>query len=356
MQITKVKTWQEDLELTKPYSIAFRTISSVENLFVLLETSNGDYGIGAGSPAEFVTGEKITDSLKHLNDHLEQCLLKKDIRQLPALLKSVEHSFSNFPAARAAIDIALFDLFSKTLNQPLVDFLGRSHPNGMLTSITIGIKALEETLEEALMNIKSGFQIIKLKTGKSVEADVETFSKLREKVGKNIVIRVDANQGYSVEDLIEFAQKTQHLNVEFFEQPFPPHQLDKMKKLPIDLAKQCAADEDLHLPSDAMHLSIPDQLYGIYNIKLMKCGGINPALKIADIAHWNQIDLMWGCNDESIISITAALHAALAAPATKYLDLDGSLDLARDIVDGGFILKDGKLFTNGEPGLGVRLK
>ncbi len=93
----------------------------------------------------------------------------------------------------------------------------------------------------------------------------------------------------------------------------------------------------------------------IYNIKLMKCGGINAALQIAEIANLAGIDLMWGCMDESIISISAALHAALASPATRYLDLDGSLDLARDIVSGGFVLNDGYLSVNENPGLGCTL-
>ena len=97
------------------------------------------------------------------------------------------------------------------------------------------------------------------------------------------------------------------------------------------------------------------QPFGIYNIKLMKCGGIFPAKGIADIALLAGIDLMWGCMDESIVSISAALHAALASPATKYLDLDGSFDLAKDLVEGGFVLKDGFLSTNDRPGLGCEL-
>ena len=85
----------------------------------------------------------------------------------------------------------------------------------------------------------------------------------------------------------------------------------------------------------------------------MKSGGVFPALRIAAIAQTAGIELMWGCMDESIISITAALHAALASPATRYLDLDGSLDLARDVVKGGFVLRDGYLSTSNAPGLGV---
>ncbi len=85
----------------------------------------------------------------------------------------------------------------------------------------------------------------------------------------------------------------------------------------------------------------------------MKCGGISPAQRIAHLAEATGTGLMWGCNDESRISIAAALHVALASPATRYLDLDGSFDLARDLAAGGFVLDEGMLRTAPGPGLGV---
>jgi L-alanine-DL-glutamate epimerase-like enolase superfamily enzyme len=97
----------------------------------------------------------------------------------------------------------------------------------------------------------------------------------------------------------------------------------------------------------------PPSASGIFNIKLMKCGGVNQGLKIADIALQSGVELFWGCNDESIVSITAALHAAFACSNTKYIDLDGSLDLGRDEVTGGFILKDGVMYCSDKPGLGL---
>jgi L-alanine-DL-glutamate epimerase-like enolase superfamily enzyme len=106
-------------------------------------------------------------------------------------------------------------------------------------------------------------------------------------------------------------------------------------------------------PKDALELIKPPRAAAIYNIKLMKCGGVSQGLKIADIALHEGIDLFWGCNDESIVSITAALHAAFACSNTKYIDLDGSLDLGRDAVSGGFILKDGYMTCSDKPGLGV---
>ena len=100
----------------------------------------------------------------------------------------------------------------------------------------------------------------------------------------------------------------------------------------------------------------PPRACGIFNIKLMKCGGVHAAKHIASIAETAEVDLMWGCMDESVVSISAALHAAFSSPATRYIDLDGSLDLARDVADGGFRLEDGVMRTLDTPGLGVTLR
>jgi L-alanine-DL-glutamate epimerase-like enolase superfamily enzyme len=355
LKITQVKTWSENLELTRPYSISYRTINSIENVFVHIETGNGLSGIGSGSPAQFVTGETLEASKTILNDKLESLLLGKDIRLLNEQCRLLETAMPETPAARTAIDIALHDTLAKHLNIPLVDMFGRAH-HSLPTSITIGIKdTIQETLEESEEYMAKGFKIIKLKIGKSVEKDVETTRKLFEKIGKRMKIRVDANQGYTPQDLIEYSQQTEGLNLDLIEQPFKRESVKEMYEVPEKLRNSCAADESLHGPSDALQLAAYPHAFGIYNIKLMKCGGVFQAKQIADIAQLSGIKLMWGCMDESIISITAALHAALASPATHYLDLDGSFDLARDIVRGGFILKDGCLSTTNEPGLGVQL-
>jgi len=353
LKITKVKTWSENLQLTRPYSIAYKTIDSVENVFVYLETGNGLYGIGAGSPADFVTGETMDAAKTILNDKLEMLLLGKDIRLLKEHCRLLEKVMPETPAASTAVDIALHDILSKHLNIPLVDMLGRVH-HSLPTSITIGIKdTIRETLEESEEFMAKGFKIIKLKIGKSVEKDVETTRKLFEKVGKKMKIRVDANQGYSPQDLIKYVRETEGLNLDLIEQPVKENRAKDMYEVPENLRRLCAADESLHKPVDALKLAAHPHAFGIYNIKLMKCGGVFTAMQIAEIAHLAGIELMWGCMDESIISITAALHAAFACPATRYLDLDGSFDLAKDIVTGGFILKDGFLSLSDEPGLGV---
>jgi len=353
-KISHLKIWKEDLELTRPYTIAYKTTSSVENIFVQVFTENGQFGIGAASPGEHVTGETIGDCVQALEKNAETLLVGKDIRQLKGILFHLESTFVNAPAAQAALDIALYDLYGKLLELPIAHCLGQVH-TALPTSITIGIKSIEESKKEAKEFLDMGFRILKVKTGISVEEDVALFSALRQYVGKDIKIRVDANQGYAQDDLKAFYNQTKDLDVEFIEQPLPKEKSVDMLDLDKSIRQSCVADESMQRPLDALQLAHQPQAFGIYNIKLMKCGGIAPALDIARIAHLANIDLMWGCMDESIISITAALHAALACPATKYLDLDGSIDLARDIVEGGFILKDGLLSINDQPGLGVKM-
>ncbi len=353
-KITAVRVWKENLELARPYSIAYKTIDAVENVFISLQTENGLAGIGSASPAPFVTGEEISDTLRILEQVAEENIKGQDLRHFHRTLHRTAAAMESFPAARAALDIALHALFANFLDVPLAHYLGQVH-TALPTSITIGIQDLKGTLEDAREFVGKGFKIIKLKIGKSLEEDIETFRRLREEVGPEILIRVDANQGYGPDDLAAFAKATHDHKVEFYEQPFPPGEIERMKLLPLELRNLSAADEDLISVTNAVDLAVPERPYGIFNIKLMKCGGIQPALHIAEIARRRQIDLMWGCNDESLISITAALHAALACPSTRYLDLDGSLDLARDVASGGFVLKDGYLSISDQPGLGVKI-
>jgi L-alanine-DL-glutamate epimerase-like enolase superfamily enzyme len=245
-------------------------------------------------------------------------------------------------------------VFAKHLGVPLVKYLGQKIKS-LPTSNTIGIKNVEETLKEAEDYGHQGFKVLKVKLGKDLEEDIERIVKLRETFGTKFIIRIDANQGYTVDQTIEFYARTLHLDIELIEQPLPAKAVAQMKSLPDEIKNKIAADESLLTPKDAVALAKPPYASGIFNIKLMKCGGISQGLKIADIALYEGVDLFWGCNDESIVGITAALHSAFACTNTKYIDLDGSLDLAHDIVRGGFILKDGIMYCSDKPGLGVEL-
>ncbi|MCW5909580.1 MAG: dipeptide epimerase [Cyclobacteriaceae bacterium] len=352
MKIKDIKVWSADLGNTKPYTIAFKTVDEVWNAFVEITLDNGVTGIGAGNPSEYVTGESFEQCTQALQENNIQFLVGRDIREINQLTFEVWQKLPENPAARAALDIALYDAFTKYLGVPLVKFLGQKIQS-LPTSNTIGIKNVEETLKEAKEYGERGFKVLKVKLGKDLEEDIERMVKLRETFGNKFVIRIDANQGYNAAQTIEFYNRTKALNIELIEQPLKAKAIEETRQLPDEIRQVIAADESLLTPKNALEIVRPPRATGIFNIKLMKCGGVSQALKIADIAQQAGVDLFWGCNDESIVSITAALHTAFASANTKYIDLDGSLDLAKDEVTGGFILKEGVMYCSDKPGLGV---
>lgn len=354
MRIKSIDVWKKNLGSKRPYTIAFKTVSDVDCVFLKITLENGVFGLGAANPSEEVVGESLTDTENALSSKNIDFLIGQDIRTIEGLLKRVVLAFGQTPAAHAAMDVALYDAFTKFLDVPLVDYLGREIKS-LPTTVTIGIKNVAETMEEAQEYCDLGFRYLKVKTGKEVNEDAERIIKLREKYGNEIFIRVDANQGYTANDLKAFCEKTKDHDIELIEQPFPGQEIDLMRNQSEDIKDIIAADESLLSPKDAFLLAQSPRACGIFNIKLMKSGGIFPAKQIASIAQRAQIDLMWGCNDESAISIAAALHVALSCANTKYLDLDGSLDLVTDIVSGGFQIKDGWMTTAPGAGLGLQL-
>ena len=355
MNIRRISTWTEHFELSRPYAIAFRTVDSVRNGFVRIETEDGSIGLGCAAPEEYVTGETWDACDAALAEPALQWLVGRGVHELAALCRELRERFPGAPAARAAVDIALHDLWAKRLGVPLADALGRAH-TALPTSITIGIKDAAATVREAGEYLDRGFRVLKVKLGHSLDDDIERLHRLRGFADEAIVIRVDPNQGYSADEVSRFVEETSALGIEFLEQPMNAVDVDAMRALPDAVKDRLAADETLLDESDALALVEPPRTCGIFNIKLMKCGGIHAARRIATIAETAGVELMWGCMDESVVSISAALHAAFSSPATRYLDLDGSLDLARDVADGGFLLKDGVMRTLEGPGLGVTLR
>jgi L-alanine-DL-glutamate epimerase-like enolase superfamily enzyme len=329
-------------------------IDAVDLFFVRIMTDGGVEGVGSASPSEDVTGEFPEACEEALSAASLGWLEGRDPRQRDALFLELGPRLTKAPAARAAVDMALHDLLARIEGVPLVEYLGRCH-DALPTSVTIGISSVEESLAEADEYLGQGFRCLKVKTGRNLDEDEERLAKLRNLVGPEIAIRIDANEGYSVEEARGLGDLAADLDLELIEQPLPGPAISEMRSLPPELRRIVAADESLHGEENARILAKEPAACGIFNIKLMKCGGIRPALAMAEIAGSADIDLMWGCNDESVVSIAAALHVAYACPHTRYLDLDGSFDLARDPASGGFVIEDGRLRLLDRPGLGVDL-
>jgi L-alanine-DL-glutamate epimerase-like enolase superfamily enzyme len=354
VKIVSIESWRERVPLTRPYTIAYATIDSVELFFLRVRADTGGEGLGSASPIVDVTGESADGCASFLASERTRWIVGRDIADLRSICRMLASTHREAPAARAALDMALHDLAARALGRPLADLLGRCH-DSLPTSVTIGIQRVDEAVAEAREHLARGFTHLKVKVGRSYLEDVERLSKIREAAGRGPRIRIDANQGWNEEDLSRFAPLLEELDVEFVEQPLPARALEAARALPHDLRCRIALDESVVTERDASVAARPPAACGIFNIKLMKCGGVTSALAIAEVARHAGIGLLWGCSDESRVSIAAALHAAFASPATRYLDLDGSLDLARDPATGGFVLEDGRLRTTGEPGLGVTI-
>ncbi len=353
MKIKSIHSYLKKGGLKNPYTIAYGQFDEVEIVFIEIELANGMIGVGSASPAEEVVGENSAQTLIHLQSSFVQSLIGRDIRHFQQIIHEIKKQFDHLPGTQAAMDIALHDAFCKYLGIPVVDFYGRKIKS-LPTSVTIGIKSVTETLSDAIAYEQMGFTILKVKTGISVEEDIERVIKLFEYFNNRLLIRVDANQGYSLLQLKQFIKSTNQFNIELIEQPLPVGKENELME--INDRSKIAGDESIKDAHAAMQFGVGAKPFGIYNIKLMKCGGIMGAREIAQIANQAQIDLFWGCNDESILSITAALHIAYASANTKYLDLDGSLDLIEDWVVDGFTLKDGHLLINDQPGFGTTKK
>jgi L-alanine-DL-glutamate epimerase-like enolase superfamily enzyme len=350
MKIVAVRAFIQHMGLTKPYVIAYNTFTNVSIAFLEIELANGIIGYGTGSPAEEVVGETTYTTLTNLESYYVQTFIGRDIRHFQQLIFDASIQFSNFPGTLAAIDIALHDAFGKWMGISIAQFYGQKIQS-LPTSVTIGIKNVEETIQDAIEYKKLGFTILKVKTGIDVKEDIERIRAINTTFGNFFTIRVDANQGYSINDLEEFINATKNWELELIEQPLKVGKEKELQILNEPTRKILCGDESLKNTASALQFAA-NKTFGIYNIKLMKCGGLISAKEIATIAKNGKIDLFWGCNDESIISITAALHIAYSCSNTKYLDLDGSLDLAEDIVKDGFVIENGHMKINPQPGFG----
>jgi L-alanine-DL-glutamate epimerase-like enolase superfamily enzyme len=350
MRITRIEVWPWEMRLREPYTIAYETVEKTTNIFVRMETNTGLTAYGCAAPDEPVTGETPSDVLTALNDVAVPLLKGSDpLRRLRLLLK-LKQKMPDKPSARAAVDMALHDLLGKAAGQPLWKVLG-GYRDRIITSVTLGIMGVAETVARARECTQKGFRAIKIKTGKNLEEDIERVLRVREAIGRGVALRCDANQGYTASEAIEFVRRTRSAKIEILEQPTPRDQPDMMGRVVAATPIAVMADESLMSLRDAFSLA-RRELADMVNVKLMKVGGIDEALQINAVALSARLEVMVGCMDESALAIAAGLHYALARPNVAYADLDGHLDLEGDLFEGSTVLKKGFLYPKDAPGLG----
>ncbi len=354
MKIDGYETMSVDLPLVEGYRIAGETIDHCQNH--LVRVSAGPYtGFGSASPSGGTIGENDQQCIAAMRGPLAELTSAFKITDDPRSWSQQALTLApDCPAAIAAVDMALWDLVAKRAGVPLFRLWGGA-TNSIPTSVTIGICSVEQTLAEAEEWLAKGFFVLKVKIGEDLESDVERLAKLREQVGPDVLLRVDANQGYDLDSARDLLRRTADLNIEMFEQPLPQDDLSEAAELTGESTVPIVADESATGIAECFAV-VNRRTAHCVNIKLMKCGGPTAARQIHDHAESAGMTLMLGCNDEVRVSIAAGAHLAQSMPALRYADLDGHMDLARDPSSGGFLISDGRIVLSEAPGLGVSIE
>jgi L-alanine-DL-glutamate epimerase-like enolase superfamily enzyme len=352
MKITRVETWTVAVRQEVPYAVAYGTYESSELVFLRLETDTGLVGYGTAGCDPDVTGETAATVVAALTGVAEPLLRGADPMLRAGLLGELNGVLAEQPSARAAVDIALSDIFGKHLGFPLWKLLGGARDR-IVTSITIGILPQAETVAEARRWIGQGFTCLKLKGGLDVDSDIGRVTRVREAVGDSVELRFDANQGYTVKQALKFAGETRRSGVAFIEQPTTAGEPALLGQVRASGLIPVMADECVHDAAGAFHLAAHGYA-DLLNVKLMKTGGFGGALRVEAVARASGLPIMVGCMDESALGIAAGLHFALGVGAA-YADLDGHIGLIGDPATPGLTLRDGVLYPPEGPGLGINL-
>jgi len=351
ISVGAVRGYRLEIPLETAYQLAYAGFDAVENAVVRVETESGLTGWGCAAPDAHVTGETVEGNLDALREGLVPALQRSGKSSFEELLRLVGEAAPEHPAARAALDLALHDLWGKQRGIPLQALLGGAMRE-IPTSITIGIMDVEETAAAAAQRLAEGFAILKLKGGRDPGQDIERVRAVRRKHGPEVRLRLDANQGYSVDQAGEVMRALAE-EIEFIEQPVDAGDLDGLAALAAAGVVPVMADEAVLGPDQARELM--DRGLRLLCVKLMKSGGLSAAVRLCDLARQRGARVMIGCMDELPISMAGAAHLALSHPAVGYADLDGHIGMRQRVASGGLEIRSGRVSVSGRPGLGVQV-
>ena len=353
IKITSIQIYKLSIPLIRPFITALRRVDSVEDIVVAIHTNNGLIGYGSATATPVITGDNHDSIIATIKDIIAPKLINRDIADFENILHYVQNSVVNSTSAKAAIDIALYDLFAKRCNLPLYKFLGGCN-NIVLSDTTISVKALDEMVLDAKLFVAQGFKQLKIKIGLNVIEDLARIKAVRHAVGNDIQICVDANQGYNVKQALQIIYELEqaNLNLAMIEQPVKAHDLNGLKFIRDKVNSQIYADESCFSVRDASKIILNNIADGI-NIKLMKSGGIYNAQTIYALATNYDIPCMAGCMFESPIGVAAMASFVTSRQNIKFIDLDPPFMLAINPLQGGMQIDGAKLILSNELGLGI---
>ena len=353
MKITEVRLGRISVPLRVPFKTALRSVSSVEDVIVEVRTDTGAVGYGEAPPTGAITGDTTGAIVGALQDHIIKTVVGRDVDGFEDLMLALDKCIVKNTSAKAAMDMALWDLYGQLYKIPVYKLLGGSRKQ-IVTDITISVNAPEEMARDTVNAVERGYDTLKVKVGADPSLDVARLSAVRQAAGPDIRIRIDANQGWQPKQAVRILNQMQErgLDIEFVEQPVKAHDFAGLKYVTERSYVPVLADESVFSPADAltiMQMGAAD----LVNIKLMKCGGIYNALKIASAAEVYGVECMIGCMLEAKISVNAAVHLACAKQIITKIDLDGPVLCSEDPILGGAVFDEQNITVSDDPGLGI---
>ena len=350
MTIKQIRIYKYSIPI-RPFSIATGTMHEAQNTLIRIYTEDGHCGIGECSAFPMITGETQASCFE-LAREFATLWKAKDAGAMEERMEELNNFIAFNSTIKSAFDMALFDLAAKNANQPLFRFLG-GEKRPMETDLTIGIDEPAKMAEMAGKFIRDGVTMIKIKLGKNAKEDVERVRQIREAIGPDTSLRLDANQGWDYESAAFALQETVKYDIQFCEQPMRRRDDDKLPGLRENSPIKIMADESVFDHFDALRL-IKANACDYVNIKFAKSGGIGEAIKINAVCEQNGIGCMMGGMLESRIALTAFAHFASAHENIRFYDMDTCLlGHLLDPVKGGVRFNGFRLVLPESPGIGA---
>jgi len=354
MKIKSITTKIFTSKLKTPFKTALRRVDTLEDVIVIIECDDGSIGYGEGSPTPVITGETIgtmNAAVEFLSNSIKGLSIIDDFEDI---LKILNSRLLHNTTAKAALEIALYDLKSKSTKQPLYAYLG-GNKTSFETDITISMNKPDTMIKDSLDAISNGYNILKIKLGDNKQKDIDRVLAIHSAIPSHIKLRLDANQGWEKEDTVDIMQFIEKKGVlaECIEQPINAYDIKGLLFIKERITTPLLADEALFDIYDARAI-LELQASDCLNIKLAKCGGITNALKIADLADEYNVKCMVGCMLEGPIGIAAALHFASAkSNIISMIDLDAIALLESQTLSTNIEFNNQNLILSNDIGVGI---
>lgn len=355
MIIKKIEAIPVSVPLNKPFIISTGEMRTLDHVIVKVHTDEGVVGVGESAPVPIFSEESQEDVKTAIDKYISRFLIGEDIFNVEKLLEKMDKAVQGHSYAKAGIELALWDAMGKALKVPVYKLLGGLYREKVPVVWIIGIGTSEQMAEEAKEYVQKGFDSIKVKIGINPQQDIKNVAAVREAVGDDVKIRVDANQGYTSDVAIKTLRKMERYDLELIEQPVPRWDLKGMARVAKTLDTPVMADESVFTPEDAIKV-IQEEAADIINIKIMKPGGLYNAKKIASIAESAGIPCLVGSMIELGVGTAACAHFACATKNIRYpCEFIGPMMTKDDILDSPYMPKNGFIEIKKEPGFGVNL-